>query len=252
MTSPAERLLQELGVTEPAEIELEAIAWHVGADVHYQPLEACEARIIGASNRAIITVDSKRPLARRRFSTAHELGHWKLHRGKSFVCRADDIGRLDDKAAAVERAADAYAADLVLPRYLFQPMSQDFNNISFEAIEQLAAAFKTSLTATTIRTALLGPQPAMVVCHGSRGRKWFKATSSVPSKWFPAAELSPDSSSLAVQFGRITRSRQARVSARAWFDHYEAERFSVTEQTTKVGDDTLSLIVFHENQMLMD
>ena len=42
----AERLLQELGVTEPGEIDLEAIAYHVNARVRYRPLDGCEARIV--------------------------------------------------------------------------------------------------------------------------------------------------------------------------------------------------------------
>ena len=47
LLSPAERLLQELGVTEPDEIDLEAIAYYVNARVRYRRLDGCEARIIG-------------------------------------------------------------------------------------------------------------------------------------------------------------------------------------------------------------
>jgi hypothetical protein len=57
--SLAERLLQELGITEPKEIDLEAIAYHVGAHVRRQPLDGCEARIIGCGDRAIITVKAR-------------------------------------------------------------------------------------------------------------------------------------------------------------------------------------------------
>ena len=80
--TPAERLLQELGITEPNEIELDAIAHHVGACVRYRPLQGCEARIIGTGDRAIITVKSDSHPRRKRFSIAHELGHWYHHRGQ--------------------------------------------------------------------------------------------------------------------------------------------------------------------------
>ena len=54
----AERLLQELGVTSPNEIDLEAIAFHLNATVKYRQLDGCEARIVGAGNRAVITVNN--------------------------------------------------------------------------------------------------------------------------------------------------------------------------------------------------
>lgn len=54
--SPAEALLRSLGVAQPADIDLEAIAWSVGAKVRDAVLESCEARIIGYRDRAIITV----------------------------------------------------------------------------------------------------------------------------------------------------------------------------------------------------
>lgn len=73
--APAERLLRGLGITEPQEIDVEAIAWELGARIKYRPLDNCEARIIGKGDRAIITVNSRSWPRRQRFSVAHELGH---------------------------------------------------------------------------------------------------------------------------------------------------------------------------------
>ena len=80
--APAEQLLQTLGVTDPRDIDLEAIAFDQGAVVKYRPLDGCEARIIGYGDRAMITVDNRRRPSRVRFSTAHEIGHWHRHRGR--------------------------------------------------------------------------------------------------------------------------------------------------------------------------
>jgi IrrE N-terminal-like domain len=115
--TPAERLLQELGITEPNEIDLEAIAYHVGAHVRYRPLDGCEARIIGRADNAIITVNEHSSCRRKRFSIAHELGHWCHHRGNALVCRVEEIRPRDPTSP--ERVADAYAADLLMPHYLF-------------------------------------------------------------------------------------------------------------------------------------
>jgi len=91
---PAELLLKNLGITDPREIDLEAIALDQGAIVKHGSLDGCEARIVGYGSRAIITVDDRKPRTRLRFSTAHELGHWKHHRGRSLVCRPDELSDL--------------------------------------------------------------------------------------------------------------------------------------------------------------
>ena len=85
--------INELGITSPSEIDIEAIAFYKDAIVKNEPLTGCEARIIGAGDRAIITVNSKSDWERRRrFSIGHELGHWFKDRGKiGNLCSHDDM-----------------------------------------------------------------------------------------------------------------------------------------------------------------
>ena len=44
--SHAEHVLQELGIIEPKDIDVEVIAWHLGAKVKFRALFDCEARIV--------------------------------------------------------------------------------------------------------------------------------------------------------------------------------------------------------------
>ena len=120
----AERLLQELGITEPEEIDLEAIAWHVGAKIKRRKLDGCEARIVGAGDKAIITVNSTSAFVRQQFSIGHEIGHWHYHSGKSLVCRSDEIGGHHAGGAILERQADKFASNLLLPNVHFASISQ--------------------------------------------------------------------------------------------------------------------------------
>jgi len=94
MTAPRkspEKLLVELGILEPADIDIEAIAQYCRATIVYDKLTGCEARIVGNAERAIITVNISSQRPRQRFSAAHELGHWMLDRNKvggcPLVCR---------------------------------------------------------------------------------------------------------------------------------------------------------------------
>src|SRR5258708_39423143 len=146
---PGEQLLADLGISDPKDIDLEAIAHCVGAEVQYRRLVGSEAQIIGFRDRAIIYVHDETKPHRKRFSTGHELGHWHHHRGQSFVCRSDDIGRpLDERSRNAERMADVYSADLILPPYLIKPKLHAIGEISLDAIVGLAHEFSTSLAAT--------------------------------------------------------------------------------------------------------
>lgn len=138
--TPAEALLQELGITEPGEIDLRAIAYHVGARVRFRALCGCEAHIIGSGARAVITVKEDGSARRKRFSIAHELGHWRYHRGKMLVCRVDEYRPRD--AQSPEKVADGYAADLLMPRYLFVPRASSIERMSFDAVCRLAETLR--------------------------------------------------------------------------------------------------------------
>src|SRR3954449_6498714 len=90
--TPAERILIGLAIQSPSDIDLEAIAWSLGAAVDYRPLQGCEALIVGSEKRAVIVVNSGSRPERQRFSVGHEIGHWHHHRGRQLFCGPKDIG----------------------------------------------------------------------------------------------------------------------------------------------------------------
>lgn len=248
--SQAERLLQSLGITSPDEIDVEAIAWTMGAKVRNGKLESCEARIIGFRNQAIITVKGDGDPRRRRFSIAHELGHWQHHRGRSSICRASEIGNFSQGNAGIERQADNYAADLLMPAYLFRPLAAANRRPSFAAIDALAAAFSTSRLATALRFVDLSPWPCMIVCHGQNGRRWFRRNGGIPHYWFPRDDLDPESNAMDVLYGKADSARPTIIGADAWFDRWNADRFDVTEECVQgFGKEVLALLTLPD-QML--
>lgn len=249
----SERLLQELGVTDPEEIDVEAIAWHVGITVKYRPLVGCEAHIIGYGNKAVVTVHSERPEPRRRFSLAHELGHWHFHRGRSFICRSEDIGGQEAKKPEVEKVADSYAANLLMPWYLFSPMALAIKKPSFAEIRKLKSIFKTSFMATAIRYVESNASPAMIVCHGQNGRKWFKRSRDVPERWFPRDNLDADSYAFDVLFGDRGDHAPTLIDASSWFDRYGSDQYEIREQTVSIGSgEILTLLLITDEEMLVE
>jgi hypothetical protein len=250
--SPAEQALFELGITDPKEIDIEAVARCLGAKVRYRPLDGCEARLAGNSDQAIITVNSRSSRRRKRFSVAHELGHWKYHRGRILFCRSDEIGRSGQNYPSEERVADSYAAQLLMPQYLFEPVARSYPKLTFQAVEAISEAFDTSVTATAIRLVEGRHSPSLLVCHGPNGRKWFTRSPDVPDRWFPQDLLDHESFAFGVLFGnKPNDSMPRKIGADAWFDRSDAGRFEILEQTFRTGDDEiLTLLLIRDEEML--
>jgi hypothetical protein len=251
--TPAEAILKRLGISEPREIDLEAIAWHLGARIRYRPLGRCEARIIGAGDRAVITVNSQSSRRRRRFSIGPELGHWHHDRGRVLFCQAEDIGRAAQGSLSTERVADRFASNLLMPDYLFRPIARRFAKIDFEAVRNVADVFDTSRTATAIRLVEAGYFVGCLVCHGPRGRKWFARSREVPDRWFPRDDLAADGFAITVLFGGAAEDRfPRRIGADAWFDRFDAEQYEVHEQTIRIGDEEILTLVRIDDDAMLD
>jgi hypothetical protein len=85
---------------------------------------AVEARDLEVSGMLLpaerrILVNASEPETRRRFTVAHELGHWICQcvgaaSPQPVYCRAEEIG-VDPDAKALEREANIFAANLVMP-----------------------------------------------------------------------------------------------------------------------------------------
>lgn len=246
--TPAEKLVFDLGVDDPREIDLEVIAAYVGCSIRFRELQGCEARILANGDRAIISVDSRVHPFRQRFSIGHELGHWQFHKGKACFCESEGIGNWS--IVGTEHVADEYAANLLMPRFLFIPASTGMHT-NFRSIEHLAQLFQCSKTATAIRMVEHGPEPALIICHGLQGRRWFKRNKDVPEKWFPRKKLDQESYVYDVQFGAEKECKRGLISADAWFDRDDAHKYEVCEEAIKTpNNETLTLITFRNDGML--
>ena len=244
-------MLHQLGINDPADIDLEAIAWTQGARVRYRPLHGCEARIFGHGDHAIISINLRSSYTRKRFSLAHELGHWHFHRGKLLFCHSRDIGGMQGHSDP-EKVANRFAADLLMPPFLFDPWIRTFPKLDFETVGAVAKAFNVSRTAAAIRIVERNHSPSILICHGKAGRKWFVSAPDLPGRWFPRADLDPESYAFDILFGGKPDDRYPhKIGADAWFDRWEAERYEVREQTVRTNDDeSLTLITVTDANML--
>ena len=245
---PAETIMQALGIAEPGEIDLEAIAWTQGAIVNYRPMDGCEATIVGSQRHAVISVNSESQAERRRFSIAHELGHWHFHRGRALFCDKADIANFENNSLDPERQADGFAADLILPNYMLVPRLRKLKRPTLAACREIAAEFSASLTATLLKTTLSNRFPMAIVCHNRQGRRWFERAPMVQGWWFPARELDRQTFAADMLFnGAAEQNFPRKIGADAWFDFKGADRHLVDEQSFRLPkDEILTVLILPE------
>lgn len=240
----AERLLIDLGITKPTEIDLEAIAYSLGSVVKFRPMDRCEATIVGNGRRAVIAVNSESIGVRRRFSLGHEIGHWQLHRHRLLLCTASDIGNSRRSSLDPERQADDFASDLILPNYLFRPVIAKFPRVLLSNIREAAGSFSASQTATALKMAKSGRFPIIIVRDGGSGARWAISSPLVPGWWKLRTDLDPDTFAYGLLHrGASEESWPRMIGADAWFDFRGCDRYEVKEQSFQSGPDDIITIL---------
>lgn len=186
-------LLLKHGIVEPG-FDIEALARVLKLDVVYGGLEKVDAWLLRRDDgTGVIRVsDAISDANRRRFSIAHEIGHWVLHEGRSqgYLCTAKD---LRDYARSPEEAeANIFAAALLIPRMFIEPEMLR-NDPSFESVKALAQKCRASLTSAARRLVELSSKRVILVCCFDGAISWHVSSQSVKSLWLDRSYLPPNS-----------------------------------------------------------
>jgi len=130
---------------------------------------------------------------------------------------------------------------------MFVPLCKR-REITFVTVDDLAAVFQTSMTATAIRLIRLGPYPAMVLCNGPEGRQWFAASSEVERRLWPLKQPGPNSMASALLKGEKAPDKAIDVDADEWIDAEDAEDYVVREHSRKIGLDRVLTLLWWKDQ----
>lgn len=157
------QLLRDASVSA-VPVDVLAIARYLEIGVVAQPLEdAVSGMLIVRSGRAAIGVNEEHHPHRQRFTIAHEIGHYLLHRetGNLFVDSTLTFYRDDSSADGVyqqEIEANAFAAALLMPAGILKKALDDREIDLYDerTVWKLASTFGVSQQALTIRLVKLG------------------------------------------------------------------------------------------------
>ncbi len=146
-------------------IKIEEIAKSRGLKVVPYPLGDDVSGLLSIENGiGTIGYNQTEPNVRRRFTIAHELGHYELHREKShlfvdkqFIYRSQNSGNTLENQK-MEQEANYFASAILMPNDLLrkevEKIHLDLGNE--EALRELAKAFEVSVTAMSVRISSLG------------------------------------------------------------------------------------------------
>lgn len=150
----AQKILVDFSIYNPP-VPIEEIVHKLGIKVSFAPSKDYSGMLIRKKEQTLMGINSDEPETRKRFSIAHELGHFLF--SKKSVSVDYRISEYVEKPEE-EKQADLFAASILMPR---RWVSRDFERISKNAITQidltgLAKKYKVSPDAMKYRLANIG------------------------------------------------------------------------------------------------
>jgi Zn-dependent peptidase ImmA (M78 family) len=223
----ARQLSYRFGVTAPEHIRLEAFAARLGVEIHEVALQGAGCQLIRKGTRGTILVPEHMtdPLYRR-FSIAHELGHFVLrHPGAGL---APPAHHRREELRDYELEANAFASELLMPEALVRA-EFGFTKVDLNVPWQIAKRFEVSILASSIRFIELASERCAAVFSAGGKISWVRASDSLTVQ-IPYRPLLP--SSLAHAFferGSLVE-LPTYVPAEAWF--LTAAQVDILEHST--------------------
>jgi hypothetical protein len=220
----ASKIIDGYGISSPEHIRIEDIAYALGVRIVEGPLQGAAASLVRLGAKATIRIPAtERRQSRRRFSLAHELGHFVLGHGYSvrLVCTEDNM--LDwNHQPGQETEANFFAGELLLPKRLFKDRC-DVREVNFGPVRKLAEEFTTSLTATAIRFVRFSSEMCALVFSRESKICWFYKS----EDWWPFIQKGQplDNGTFAYNFfhGREFPDEPLEVDGNAWVDSQRVE-----------------------------
>lgn len=162
MIAAADRDIVERHLSE-APVRLGALARDLGVTVKISTFKPGQSgKISREANGYVIRINRHETRERQRFTLAHEIAHYLLHRD---LIDASDDGITDNvlyRSGVPEQKeyeANRLAADLIMPKALVVHRLKDLNvPVSEEVIDYMANAFQVSKAAMEIRLSPLALQ----------------------------------------------------------------------------------------------
>jgi len=221
------------------------------SEVRAAAIGGFQGALVSNGNRSkwlLLYNDAMPSPGRVRFTQAHELGHYILHRAEQeqFRCGEEDVLSKPKGADDIESQADEFASYLLMPIDDFREQAQGV--IDIDLLSRCAKRYGVSITAVILKWLKFTNEKAVVVVSRDGFIKWswsseaaYKAHAFIQTRSSPVeianGTVAADSSVRIERTGR-------EVPARLWFSTASADQMlREMKVTMDIYDQTLSLLV---------
>jgi hypothetical protein len=202
---------------------------------------------VAVAGRQCIVINANDRPERQRFTACHEVAHILLGLPTEHERGGSDFARRSPN----ETLCDVFAAELLLPSHLFQPLVEDVD-IGFAAVEKLSGEFVASLAATGSRFATVCDRPCAFVLIQDGAIRYTSRSKSLREcgAWVRPSQRVPQTS----MAGKLIRSEAVdgpiEVAAEEWFDDWK-RRGVVWEEARHSArlNQTLALLWFDDDRV---
>jgi Zn-dependent peptidase ImmA (M78 family) len=202
----AQKLLRDIGMDNIVDLPMDLLAAGLDATLVEEPLQFCEGRITFSPRRSLIKVNSAIEWPeRKRFISAHEIGHHILH--KNMELPPDTFKTVNIiagfekhlKTGKQELEANEFAGELLMPTAVFLSLvkAKPFTPL---LLKEIATQFKTSLTATIFKYLECGLHPICLVMSENGKVKYFKRSENFKGWLEDRLRLPPPADSVAAEY----------------------------------------------------
>jgi hypothetical protein len=210
-------------------------------EVHGDDLKGLEGAMLPVSNKgwAIIYNSNNPSKGRINFTMAHEFGHYLLHRHEKpqgIQCKYQR-GSLGKKARALEKEADRFASNLLMPLDNFKDRISPTETVDLGILSSAADHYEVSLTAAIRRWLEYTEKRAVMVVSEEGAISWSRASGPAArtGAYFPITDemVEVPKDSLAANPSQIEDTRTGLIVPNGtWFPKEEGvrEMVMVSEQ----------------------
>jgi hypothetical protein len=174
----AKAMLDELGIVGLADVR--EVAAQLKLELNEVDVDGFDGALIRAEGVSFGAIAVRRGIledGRKHFTIAHEIGHYVLpgHDKCDDVCLDTDVGNWSDASKQLEREADEFAAELLIPTSYARPRFSEMPP-SLQTISAVATDCRASLSATAWRYCDLAPYACAIVWTKESRIAWSRAT----------------------------------------------------------------------------
>jgi len=237
----AKELLKEIGFDDITDMPMDLFVSALGATLIEEPLKNSDGKIIRGNTKTLIKLNSEIIYEeKKRFTIAHEVGHYLLHDKLDLAVHNENSITLNwfqnieqqAKKGIQEYEANDFASELLMPEIILSKFIE-YKPFSPSLIKEISNRFKTSLTSVVYRLVALDVYPLLVVFISDGIVRYWRKSPDLKGWLKDITKLSPPEDSVAKEYIDANYDfiykgdeKAQEISRSTWFQLYENQEDS--------------------------